>query len=65
MHIMSSDNRAKFIDSLPPHCKNRIAHMARCCGQWWRQLADGLASDSAAHELAGLLTGRKANGNGG
>jgi hypothetical protein len=27
-------------DSIPEHCKDRVIHMARCCSEWWRQVAD-------------------------
>jgi ParB-like chromosome segregation protein Spo0J len=42
MHTMSGDHRTEFARSLPEHCRGKIAHMARCCSEWWKQFADDI-----------------------
>jgi ParB-like chromosome segregation protein Spo0J len=42
LHTVGQKQRAKLIESVPEHCTDRIAHMARCCSSWWAEFAADL-----------------------
>jgi ParB-like chromosome segregation protein Spo0J len=42
LHAIGQSQRARLIGSLPEHCTDRLAHMARCCSYWWAEFAADL-----------------------
>jgi ParB-like chromosome segregation protein Spo0J len=59
LHAVGQKQRAGLVESLPEHCVDRIAHMARCCSSWWAEFATDL--DERRQNISQGQTGTDGN----